>query len=955
MAYRVLIYEPDDDTARFFARALASDACEPVRVHDADELTRLVREDREPRIAVAVVEPLANGSHGLAVLQALEELPRRPPVVVTTAFPSLVERLPALDFVLPKPIGGDTLKVFVDGLARKRALPAPPPLQDAEELARKTRRRVKEIMEVRLLDGHLNQRLQEMAELAARLFETPMAWVTLLLPDAVVAKAVVGTSHQIDGRYPIESYCCRHTVQGETVLELPDVAQVPVLADYFKVKKGVDFCYLGAPIVTATGTVVGTLCVGDYRPRQFGADDAELIDLYARRLGDEIERRNEKETAERRLAELNRELMFDRHGAWSRLAYIERAELGLKRARKRGQEGAELRVIVDHLGDVYEQAGVEAGEEKMGAIVRAVQSAAGADAIVGRMSDEQLAVFVTPASEADALALGQRVRLAVAEARLEAPGAGARLSTSIGVAAGAATHAALARRAELAAAEARRRGRDRVEAYRTHDSATAAAPERRAPLERGWVLDGKYFVEGELAAGGMGVVYRALDLHLERRVALKVLRPLLASESPEYLGMFRREATQMAQVKHANLAQVYAFALDAGVAFIVMELIEGASVADELRAAPGRRLPPARVARIVGELGEALDAVHAAGLLHRDVKPGNVLIERARERAVLVDFGVSGRLREATGGGGTRTYMSPEGLAYEPEGTTSDVWALAATAYKMLTGELAFASGERDELRARQRLGAPPASRRRRRLGPEVDRVLAAGMAFDPAERIASAGAFARELAEAIAHIDQEETTPPSLLASGGRGDPFRPTTRPGVSVSAAVGEPRVRGDLLLAIAAIARERYAASVAAVEGASWLPVAELRAALKTLAAAAVQLGDDPGQVARAAGRRALLVALGQGHAIAPVTRGPGALQGGLAQAWRRLSELGSLALTQTSDRSVRLVLEQASEAPDALVDVAAGFVDRFAEEAGLRHASCEVESRALPPTLTLRWL
>ncbi len=951
MAYRALIYEPDEDTARFFAATLASDSCEPVRVMDAEELTRLVEADVDGSIAAILIEPVASGSGGLAVLQALDALKRRPPVVATTAFPSLVERLPALDFVLPKPIGCDTLKVFIDGLARKRALPAPPPAIDPEELARKSRRRLKEIMEVRLLEGHLNERLQEVAQQAARLFDTPMAWVTLLLPDSVVCKAVVGTPHEVDGHYPVEAYCCRHTVQGETVLELPDVTLVPTLADYFKVQKGIDFCYLGAPIVTATGTVVGTLCVGDSRPRQFGPDDAELIDLLARRLGDEIERRNEKEAAERRLAQLSRELMFDRHGSWSRLAYIERAELGLKRGLRRGQEGAELRIIVDRLGDVYDQSGVDAAEEKMGVIVRAVQAAAGADAIVGRMSDEHLAVFVTDLSEEAALDLAQRVRAAVTAAKLDVPGAGARLSTSIGVAVGAATHAALARRAELAAAEARRRGRDRVELYSASVAVPVGAPGRRAPLERGWVLDGKYFVEGELASGGMGVVYRALDLHLERRVAIKVLRPSLASESPEYVAMFRKEATQMAQVKHDHLAQVYAFALDAGVAFIAMELIEGHAVSDELRSAPGRRLAPSRVARIVTDLGAALDAVHAAGLLHRDVKPGNILIERARDRAVLVDFGVSARLREASGGGGTRTYMSPEGLAYEPEGAPSDVWALAATAYKMLVGDFAFAPAEREEMRARQRHGPLPASARRPRLGPEVDRVLAAGLAFDPAQRIQSAGEFASALAEAVAHIAEEETTPP-MLASGGGGDGSRPTTAP-PSLAEPV-QPRVRGDLIMAIATIARERYGVPVPVLDGAEWYPASDLRPALTTLAAAAARAGDDPNPVVRAAGRRALLEALGQGHAIAPVARGSGALQGGLAQAWRRLSEQGTLVMTQTSDRGAQLVLQQASKAPDALVDVVAGFVDRFAEEAGLRSAFCDVESRDLPPRLSLRW-
>jgi serine/threonine-protein kinase len=422
----------------------------------------------------------------------------------------------------------------------------------------------------------------------------------------------------------------------------------------------------------------------------------------------------------------------------------------------------------------------------------------------------------------------------------------------------------------------------------------------------------------------------------------------LASESHDYVALFRKEATQMAQVRHDNLAQVYTFGLDAGVAFIVMELIEGHSVADELRSAPGRRLALSRVARVISDIGAGLDAVHAAGLLHRDVKPGNILVERARrERAVLVDFGVSIRQRETTAGGGTRTYMSPEGLAYEPEGPTSDVYSLAATAYKMLVGDFAVPPGERDVMLARQREGVPPASAKRARLGPEVDRVFAAGLAFDPRTRIASAGAFASALSEALQRINAEATEPPFVTADANQA----PGTVPPHSEPA---NPRVRGDLITAIAAIARERYGVPVPVIDGTTWYPAVDLRPALATLASAAGRAGDDAAMVARVAGRRALLVAFSQGHAIAPVARGPGALLGGLSLAWRRMSEQGMLVLTRTSDHAAQVALHQAASAPEGLIDLVAGFVDRFAEEAGLRNPVCDIETRAQPPRLALQW-
>jgi tRNA A-37 threonylcarbamoyl transferase component Bud32 len=208
---------------------------------------------------------------------------------------------------------------------------------------------------------------------------------------------------------------------------------------------------------------------------------------------------------------------------------------------------------------------------------------------------------------------------------------------------------------------------------------------------------GEFEITGEIARGGMGVVYRARDPKLDRDVALKVLR----SDEPlgdELLVRFRREAQAAAQLKHRNLVSVYEAGEADGEPYLVMDLIEGEDLKSKLaREGP---LPPQVAARYTQQLARALEHAHQQGVLHRDIKPSNVLVD-AEGQPVLTDFGLAKILEKGitalTKTGqvmGTPAYMSPEQASGDVRliGPSSDVYSLGATLYTMLTGKPPFSA-----------------------------------------------------------------------------------------------------------------------------------------------------------------------------------------------------------------------------------------------------------------------
>jgi len=252
-----------------------------------------------------------------------------------------------------------------------------------------------------------------------------------------------------------------------------------------------------------------------------------------------------------------------------------------------------------------------------------------------------------------------------------------------------------------------------------------------------------YRIDGVLGRGGMGIVYRAYDPRLGRQVALKVIAPHLA-EDPAFRLRFASEAQAAAGLQHPNIVTVYGAGEDQGRLYIAMQLVRGKTLAEEI--ARQSRIPPGRAARIVAQVAGALDAAHAKGLVHRDVKPANILLGGlgADDHAFLSDFGLAipaaGTRRDRGGGSGAGTpeYLAPEQIDGLPLDARTDVYALGCVLFTALTGRVPFpAPDARTETLPRVSEFAPdvPAG---------FDEVVQRGMAADPALRYASAGELGR-------------------------------------------------------------------------------------------------------------------------------------------------------------------------------------------------------------------
>lgn len=263
--------------------------------------------------------------------------------------------------------------------------------------------------------------------------------------------------------------------------------------------------------------------------------------------------------------------------------------------------------------------------------------------------------------------------------------------------------------------------------------------------EPGRVLGGRYRLEREIARGGMGTVWEANDPLLARQVAVKTLDPVLANDE-SIRTRFRREAVAAAAVTHPNIVATYDTGEDDGVAYIVMELVQGATLRAILDANGAMTAPQA--AQIGHQVADALSVAHARGLVHRDVKPGNVLVQ-PDGRVKVTDFGIvkaAGTGDELTKSGtviGTARYLAPEQVDGRDVDDRSDVYALGLVLYEMLCGKAPFAA-DTDIATAVARLTTPAPSvvACRPDLDPELARVVERALAREPGDRWPSAAAL---------------------------------------------------------------------------------------------------------------------------------------------------------------------------------------------------------------------
>ncbi|HYL40125.1 MAG TPA: protein kinase, partial [Candidatus Binatus sp.] len=203
----------------------------------------------------------------------------------------------------------------------------------------------------------------------------------------------------------------------------------------------------------------------------------------------------------------------------------------------------------------------------------------------------------------------------------------------------------------------------------------------------GTVLGGRYRLVELLGQGGMATIYRARDAQLERDVAVKVLRPEYGAD-PDFVDRFRHEAQAAASLNHPGIVSVFDYGTDPAGPFIVMELVDGEDLATILRRAGA--LPPRQAARLVAQAARGLAAAHERGFVHRDVKPGNILVTRDG-RVKVTDFGIARAMAESalTLPGttlGSVHYFSPEQARGEPATTASDIYSIGIVLFELLTG-----------------------------------------------------------------------------------------------------------------------------------------------------------------------------------------------------------------------------------------------------------------------------
>ena len=465
--------------------------------------------------------------------------------------------------------------------------------------------------------------------------------------------------------------------------------------------------YLAVPLDNPLGTY-GFVGLVVEKPIVFSREQRMLLVALAAQLGAELSWRAVHQRTTDELERLGsapgQDLLL---GVWNRMAMAELATIYVSGCKRSVLPLGVALVDVIDLQGINKRFGLEVGDRLLRRIADAIKNTIRAEDIVGRWSGDKIAVLLHGTAIDGAQRVAERLRAALDARPLELPtGELLTLPVTVGIAALAPNEDAitLMGRAVYAAKQGCDGGVGIMRAM-TGPAPRISSQQIEVGDELRAMVGGVYRLQHEISRGGMGVVYRAEDLALERPVAIKMLRPDLA-EDRGFVEQLRIEAAMLARLQHPNLVQIYSFGQTGGDSYFVMELVEGEGLqqAIERHRLEGTQVPLGEVAAVIEEIASALDALHDRGIVHRDVKPANVIRDPFGNRAVLVDVGIARRYGQFVEAAGTPGYVAPEVIAGQEATPRADVYGLAATAYALLT--LASPWGDDGDVISRQISGS---------------------------------------------------------------------------------------------------------------------------------------------------------------------------------------------------------------------------------------------------------